>query len=94
MTESKRVLKPTGEIYLTLLSKSSPSFTDPRSKVIDGNTRLKMEEDGSVLPHYYVGQTDIEELLSGFSIIRIRQIQDIYAGGSSWHYFVHARAGD
>lgn len=89
--ELYRVLKPAAEVYLTLNSKNNPTFSDPRSKIIDENVRLKQEKDGSILPHFYCGLDDVYNLLSDFKIIQLRQIEDIYDDGrSSWHYFVLA----
>jgi len=88
--ELHRVLKPTAEVYLTLNSKSNPTYTDPRNRVVDGNVRMKREEDGSILPHFYCDLSDVYSLLSEFEIIKLRHIDDIYEDKSSWHYFVLA----
>ena len=88
--ELGRVLRPGGEVYLTFISKNTPSFTDSTCRTIDGNVRLKQEEDGSTIPHYFSDANDIQRLLADFDIIRLCHIQDIYDGKSSWHYFVHA----
>lgn len=90
ISELYRVLKPGAEAYLTFNAKSNPTFNDPRNQVVDGNVRLKREEDGSILPHFYCDLDDLYQLLAGFKIIKLRQIEDIYGGRSSWHYFVLA----
>ncbi|MDN5359807.1 MAG: hypothetical protein PWQ84_870 [Thermotogaceae bacterium] len=92
----ERVLKPGGEVYITLISKKTWSFSadSPSVKVVDENVRLKEEQDGNFLPHFYVNYQDILKLFKNFSIIRIRQIEDIFDGKSSWHYFVHIRLSD
>lgn len=90
ISEVRRVLKPSAEIYITFISKTAPSFHDQGSAVVDANVRLKREEEGSILPHFYVDQNDLQALLSDFRILSLRQIEDIQSEGSGWHYFVHA----
>ena len=90
ISELRRVMKPGAEVYLTLNSKNNPTYADPRNQVVDANVRMKQEEDGTILPHYYCDLEDIRRLLSEFSIVKLRQIEDIYDGRTSWHYFVLA----
>jgi SAM-dependent methyltransferase len=89
ISELRRVLKPGGEAYLTLLSKNASSYTADECPMVDENVRLKEEEEGSVLPHYFVNHQDIPALFNGFEILKVRQVEDIYDGNSSWHYFLH-----
>lgn len=93
IAEVGRVLRPHGEVYLTLASKSTPSYTDPACRTVDSHVRMKQEEDGSILPHYFCNRADVSRLLAGFRILRLCHVQDIYDGGPSWHYFVHASVG-
>jgi len=51
---------------------------------------MKPEEDGTILPHYYCDLEDIRRLLSEFSIVKLRQIEAIYDGRTSWQDFVLA----
>jgi SAM-dependent methyltransferase len=90
IAEARRVLRPGGEIYMSLISKANSSFTGTECKVVDANVRLKREVEGTVLPHFYVDHNDIPVLLAAFTILRTRHVEDIYDDGSSWHYFVHA----
>ena len=92
IAELHRIIKPYGEVYLTFNSKSNPTYSDPNNQVLDENVRMKPEEDGSILPHFYCDLCNVNQLLSKFSILGLRQIEDIYEGKSSWHYFVHATA--
>lgn len=89
--EVKRVLKDGGEIYVTLLSKVDLSFNDVKYKKIDKNTKMKLEQDNTIVPHFYINQEELYELLEGFEVIRLRQVEDIFNGKSSWHYFIHAK---
>ena len=88
--ELYRVLKPAAEVYLTLNSKSNPTYSDPRNQVVDENVRMKQEEDGNILSHFYCDLDDVYNLLSEFETIKLRQIEEIYDGKCSWHYFVLA----
>lgn len=90
ISELHRVMRPGAEVYVTFNSKSNPTYADPRNQVVDANVRMKQEEDGTVLPHYYCDIDDIGRLFSGFDMIRVRQIEDMFNGRSSWHYFVLA----
>ncbi|MBN1649070.1 MAG: class I SAM-dependent methyltransferase [Spirochaetales bacterium] len=88
-----RILKPGGEIYFTMISKTARAYTAPENTTVDDNVRLKEEEDGSILPHFFVDYDDIERLLSGkFEILKARYIEDIYTdrSGRGKHYFVLA----
>ena len=90
MDELHRILKPASEVYLTLNSKTNPTYADPGNRVVDDHVRLKPEEDGGILPHYYCDLSDVHKLLYRFRIIKLRHIEDVYAERSSWHYFVLA----
>jgi SAM-dependent methyltransferase len=90
VNELHRVLKPGSEVYMTLNSKTNPTYADPDNGVVDDHVRLKREEYGGILPHYYCDLDDVRELLSGFTILKLRHIEDIYENRSSWHYFVLA----
>lgn len=91
INEIYRILKPGGEIYLTLISKNTYSFTAKENKPIDANVKLKEEQEGTFLPHYFVDFEDIKVLFKDFKIIKARQIEDLYDGKSSWHYFLLLR---
>ncbi len=88
--EVHRVLKPRGEVFFTFVSKSTFSYNDPECKIIDNHVRMKKEEDGSILPHYFCDKEDVFRLMAKYKIIKIRHVEDIFDGKSSWHCFVHA----
>lgn len=93
--EIQRVIRKNGELYITFISKSAYSFRTSRGQKVEENVWLLEEEDGSVLPHYFVDQNDIKRLLTGFSILRMRQIEDIWEDNMKekrgWHYYVLAK---
>ena len=60
--ELKRVLKPGGECYLTLGSKSTWGFKQTSWPLLDENTRLRMEEGPEYeIPHFYADYDLIKE---------------------------------
>jgi ubiquinone/menaquinone biosynthesis C-methylase UbiE len=90
INEVRRVLKPKGEVFLTLISKSTSSYTNSACKIIDSNVRMKKETEGDILPHYFCDQEDVYRLMEMFKIISLQHIEDIYDGKSDCHYYVHA----
>ncbi len=90
--EIKRVLRPNGEYYITLCSKNAWSYKDAGFRRLDENTVVK-EEDGpeNGIPHYFVDEAGIGELLKGTRIVSMQHIQDLVVDGKpygSWHYFI------
>lgn len=92
LSEIGRVLRPGGEFYITLCSKNSGSFKDAGYPKLDENTVIKIEDGPeNNIPHFYVNEQLLKELLVGLKIINIRQIQEIISNGKeykSWHYFI------
>ena len=91
VSEMHRVLGSGGEGYLTLISKSHPDYLRDDLEKLDANTVMKPEEDGSIVPHYFVQYEEIEKLLHPFEVIKVKHVEDFFSGKSSWHYFVHIR---
>lgn len=94
LNEIKRVLKPNGEIYLSLCSKSSDAFSSGRFPKVDDQTILKTEGQGEKeVPHYYVDMDDIIHHFKDFNIRHIRHVDDCFYNGApnnSMHYFISA----
>jgi SAM-dependent methyltransferase len=90
--EIARVLKPSGEFYLSLCSKKAGSFGESGFPRIDENTVRKIEdgpENG--IPHFFADEPIIDKLFRGLSIVSLKHIQDLVVQGSaygSWHYFI------
>lgn len=91
IAEIKRVLVSEGEFYLSLISKNHIDFNNPEYPLIDSNSKMKAEEDGSILPHFFIDHSEIGELLNGFELIRIRHVEDLFDDKSTWHYFIHGK---
>ncbi len=92
VSEIERVLKPGGEVFLSLCSKNAWSYKDAGFPVIDENTVEKVEdgpENG--IPHFFADREIIDKLFTGFEIENLRHIQDVIVKGKdygSWHYFI------
>lgn len=67
--EIRRVLKPGGEVFLTLLSKNTWSFQRAgQYKKIDGNTLLRDEDETEKnVPHFYADIKDIKDIKRFFA---------------------------
>ena len=93
MSEIRRVLKPGGEIYFDLCSKSGWVYSESDFPWIDENTRRFVGgvEDG--IPHFFADEKLIDELMTGFRLIKLRHIDDIRTetwNGGGIHYFIEA----
>lgn len=95
LSEIERVLRPGGEIYLSLCSKDTWSFKEAGYPKIDDNTVIKTDkgpEEG--IPHFYVTLDDAIQLFNEFKIQSIRHVDDCYFDGqkrNSKHYFILAK---
>lgn len=92
--EIKRVLKANGEAFITMISKNDKSFLDGSGSLIAENTLMKKEEDGSVLPHFFVDEEYIYKLFKSFHIISLKQIEEFHEDKTFFHYAIHLRKGD
>lgn len=96
LNKIKKVLKPDGEIFLTLCSKSAWSFREANYPRIDENTVIK-KEDGpeNDVPHFYVDLEDIKRLFEpDFELIRISHVDKCLAKANiqkGTHYHIWAR---
>lgn len=94
LDEIKRVLKPGGEVYLTMCSKDTSWFQDTSLQRIDENTVIKKEKGAEKgIPHFCVNFEDILSLFQDFHIERIRHTDDCYSNGKIqhiMHYYITA----
>lgn len=94
LNEIKRVLKPNGNIYLTLCSKETWSFKESNYPKIDENSIIKTDKGPEEnIPHFYVDLEDILIRFNDFDIERIRHIDDCYMQNkkqNSKHYYIDA----
>jgi len=83
ISEIERVLKPGGEVYLSFSSKESAEFTDNWWPKYDENTLISQNEAELGIPHFYANLNDIKQLLSNFSINRIKHTEHCVIHNSS-----------
>ena len=94
MGEIRRVLRPGGEIFLTLCSKETWSFKDAGFPKIDESTVIRLVEGPEMgVPHFFVNLEEIAPLMEGFELLKIRDINDCFPhnGSGGVHYFITAR---
>lgn len=95
LAEIKRILKPGGEIFLSLCSKETWTFKDSGYPKIDDNTVVKTDDGPEKgIPHFCVNLDDIVRLFHEFSVISVRHVDDCYFEGrkcNSKHYFILAK---
>lgn len=69
IAEINRVVKPGGEIYITMLSKSSSNFKFAKPEdLVDENTLRVVDEDGNEKFEFYVDIDDIKNYFKKFEI--------------------------
>lgn len=93
LAELKRVLKPDGELFLTMLSKKSDGFLRAQSdQRIDENTIIRddCEETERGVPHFYLEYKELAEFFKGWETQGLPQECCEYPKGkrekTSWHW--------
>ena len=93
MKEIRRVLKPGGEVFMTLCSKENWTYAESGLPKVDDNTVIKTDGPEQGVPHFFVDRADIEKLFADFELVKVRHIDDCYSEGK-WknqkHYFIEA----
>ena len=93
LSEIKRILKPNGEAYFTVGSKESFWFRNPICKIVDPNTRIRVEdgpENG--IPHFYIDDDDCKTMFNDFTIVSIKNVRVLTEHGNfSPHYHIHVK---
>ena len=86
LKELKRVLRPGGEAYLTLLSQNDPAFQSA-GEAEHADCFTLIHAGGT--PHFYAARNQLEELFTGFEFsIPVREIKSagIDSGKESIHF--------
>ena len=97
MSEIKRVIKPEGEVFITLCSKDTYSFVEAGYPKIDENTIIKTDDGPEKnIPHFYVDLDTVVNVFDSLDIglLRVRHTDDCYWDGekrNSKHYFILAK---
>jgi 2-polyprenyl-3-methyl-5-hydroxy-6-metoxy-1,4-benzoquinol methylase len=94
ISEIRRVLKPEGQVFLTLCSKEHFAFSDNNIR-IDENTILKTEGAEIEVPHFFADKKLIYELFSEFTLIKVRHITECNLNNTNEkersHFYIEAR---
>lgn len=86
-----RHLHPGGGFYATFNSKSNASYRDAAHRRIDEHTLVKESGFEAGIPHTFVSYQDVLQLLEGYELAKVQQIEDYYGEGKSGiHFFVEA----
>lgn len=96
LNKIKEILKPEGEIFLTLCSKEAYSYSEADYPRIDENTVIKTKEGPEKdVPHFFVNLSDIRNLFEpDFELIRVQHVDNCISDGvfqNSKHYHIWAR---
>ena len=69
LREIKRILRPDGELFLTMISKNTWSFQHAENyRRIDDNTIIRDEDETERdVPHFYVGANDLKKLFADWT---------------------------
>ncbi|WP_294183315.1 class I SAM-dependent methyltransferase [uncultured Clostridium sp.] len=91
LDEIRRILKPGGEIFLTLISKGTWDFQNAwESRRLDANTILRSEhETEKNVPHFYVDLEDIRHFFSNWKMLSLPKEWCEYGLDKSKHYSKH-----
>ncbi len=90
--EIHRVLSEKGEAYITFNSKENVNYK--KEDTIDGNTIMKYSKTEEGIPHCYVDQNEIEDLLSSFQIVSMSKITEYVRKEKKVcrvHYYTHIK---
>jgi len=93
LEEIRRVLKPGGEFFLTLCSKTAWIYQNSGYPRLDENTVISQEEGPEHgVPHFCCDEILLKELFAKDQVINLRHTQDWAIFGrefhNSWHYFL------
>lgn len=91
LEEIRRVLRPGGELFLTLISKNTWSYRQAdQRKRIDDNTVLRNEnETGEDIPHFFADLHDVERFFINFKFIRLPVEECEYRPENPDYYSAH-----
>ena len=91
----KEILKPGGEMFITLGSQGSTRFNAYTGEWLDSNTLIKDDGDHEHgIPHFYANDALLQELLKPFEIVLIKLTRNVDLSRSDqygWHYFIHVK---
>ena len=90
LREINRVLKDKGEAFISFNTKDNPHYV--KEKTVDGYTMIATEGHEAGIPHCYVDENDLFELLQDFEILSMnKEINYVRKGKETHgvHFYVH-----
>lgn len=81
------ILKKDGEAYITFASKNSDSWQKHIESHIDENTLIKNEEPEIGIPHTYLNEGQVQEMLHSFKIIKMEEIIKFLPNKKLAHFY-------
>jgi SAM-dependent methyltransferase len=90
LSEIARVLAPGGEAFLTFNSTASPQLRDTRFRRVAPNMVVKTEGAEAGVPHLYLAEADVKDLMRGFALRLFYHKEEIGPDWKACHYFVLA----
>lgn len=94
--ELKRILKPSGELYIDFISKEAPQFINATNRIDDNTIIMEEIEEEYGIPHYFAEITDIMRIMKDFEIVDLSKRAKYNFKKKEYngvYYFVHARKG-
>ncbi len=91
LAEIHRIVVPNGEIFLTLLSKNKLAQLDFPGDLVGENTIMPRTGPEAGIPHHYVDEAELRQLLVNFEILKLMLVASIYDTRRNWHYYVLAK---
>jgi SAM-dependent methyltransferase len=90
ISEIRRVLAPGGEAFVAFNSAASPQLRDPRFRRIAANMVVKTEGAEAGVPHIYLTEAEVRDLMRGFALRLFYHKEEIGPDWRGCHYFVLA----
>ena len=89
ISELFRILKPSGEAFITMLAKEDEHYIMNMNNRISPNVVLKKDGNSPLVPHYYIDHSELEELFSMFDFISCKKVVEYIQQHQLCHYHLH-----
>ncbi len=84
------MLRKNGRLYITLNSKRNPFYCKGDYIKVNDYTIIRNSGIEKGIPHTFVEEKDIMELLHDYKILKLQEITDYFDEVSSVHFFIEA----
>lgn len=92
LSETRRVTRPGGFVYLTLNSTRNESYAEHQREGSPGHVRAEKVDDGHI--HCYCDRDDVGVLLKSWDVLELKEEEETLAGErlvGSWHWIILLR---